>query len=422
MCREWYMHPNGQLPAYEWAFGDVNPPVHAWAALRVFAIDGATRPRLPRAHLPEAAPELHLVGQPQGRRRRQRLRGRLPRPGQHRPHRPLGAAPRRGPARAVRRHGLDGAVLPQHARDRPGPGRAPLAGLRGHVHQVPRALRLHRDGHPRPRPVGRRRRLLLRRAADRRRADPAARPLRGRAAAAVRGHDPEPADAGARCPRSPPTSTGSSSTARSSPATSTIATCATAPRAGCWRIVGPERLAAHPRPAARRGRAALAPRHPLGLGPPPRRALRARPRRHGRDASTTRRPRARPACSAATRTGAGRCGSPSTRSSSTRCGPTAASSATTSLVEHPAGSGRARSARARSPTTSPTGSSRSSARAPTAAGRCTARTTSSTPTRPGTTRCPFHEYFHGDTGAGLGASHQTGWTGLVADLLLRREP
>jgi hypothetical protein len=33
---------------------------------------------------------------------------------------------------------------------------------------------------------------------------------------------------------------------------------------------------------------------------------------------------------------------------------------------------------------------------------------------------PFHEYFHGDTGAGLGAMHQTGWTGLVADLLLRR--
>jgi hypothetical protein len=40
MCREWYMHPNGQLPAYEWAFGDVNPPVHAWAALRVFEIAG----------------------------------------------------------------------------------------------------------------------------------------------------------------------------------------------------------------------------------------------------------------------------------------------------------------------------------------------------------------------------------------------
>ena len=35
------MHPNGQLPAYEWAFGDVNPPVHAWGALRVFEIDGS---------------------------------------------------------------------------------------------------------------------------------------------------------------------------------------------------------------------------------------------------------------------------------------------------------------------------------------------------------------------------------------------
>jgi hypothetical protein len=42
LAREWYMHPNGQLPAYEWNFGDVNPPVHAWAALAVFRIDGGT--------------------------------------------------------------------------------------------------------------------------------------------------------------------------------------------------------------------------------------------------------------------------------------------------------------------------------------------------------------------------------------------
>lgn len=40
LTREWYMHPNGQLPAYEWAFGDVNPPVHAWAAWRVYEMDG----------------------------------------------------------------------------------------------------------------------------------------------------------------------------------------------------------------------------------------------------------------------------------------------------------------------------------------------------------------------------------------------
>ena len=41
--REWYMHPNGQLPAYEWALGDVNPPVHAWAAWRVYKIDKKRR-------------------------------------------------------------------------------------------------------------------------------------------------------------------------------------------------------------------------------------------------------------------------------------------------------------------------------------------------------------------------------------------
>jgi hypothetical protein len=39
--REWYMHPNGQVPAYEWAFGDVNPPVHAWAVWRVYKMTGA---------------------------------------------------------------------------------------------------------------------------------------------------------------------------------------------------------------------------------------------------------------------------------------------------------------------------------------------------------------------------------------------
>ena len=41
LLREWYMHPNGQLPAYEWEFGDVNPPVHAWAAWRVYKIANA---------------------------------------------------------------------------------------------------------------------------------------------------------------------------------------------------------------------------------------------------------------------------------------------------------------------------------------------------------------------------------------------
>ena len=49
--REWYMHPNGQIPAYEWALGDVNPPVHAWAAWRVYKIEKRVRGKLDRAFL-----------------------------------------------------------------------------------------------------------------------------------------------------------------------------------------------------------------------------------------------------------------------------------------------------------------------------------------------------------------------------------
>ncbi len=51
ILREWYMHPNGQFPAYEWAFGDVNPPVHAWAAWRVYKIDKKRHGRGDRAFL-----------------------------------------------------------------------------------------------------------------------------------------------------------------------------------------------------------------------------------------------------------------------------------------------------------------------------------------------------------------------------------
>jgi hypothetical protein len=51
LLREWYMHPNGQLPAYEWAFGDVNPPVHAWAAWRVYKIERRVRGTADRGFL-----------------------------------------------------------------------------------------------------------------------------------------------------------------------------------------------------------------------------------------------------------------------------------------------------------------------------------------------------------------------------------
>jgi hypothetical protein len=60
MLREWYMHPNGQLAAYEWAFGDVNPPVHAWAAWRVYKIEKRIRGKGDREFLEKVSHKLLL--------------------------------------------------------------------------------------------------------------------------------------------------------------------------------------------------------------------------------------------------------------------------------------------------------------------------------------------------------------------------
>ncbi len=60
LLREWYMHPNGQLPAYEWNFSDANPPVHAWAAWRVYRIEERTTGRRDRAFLEKAFHKLLL--------------------------------------------------------------------------------------------------------------------------------------------------------------------------------------------------------------------------------------------------------------------------------------------------------------------------------------------------------------------------
>ena len=60
MTREWYMHPNGQIPAYEWAFGDVNPPVHAWATWRVYKIEEKRRGKGDRQFLERVFQKLLL--------------------------------------------------------------------------------------------------------------------------------------------------------------------------------------------------------------------------------------------------------------------------------------------------------------------------------------------------------------------------
>ena len=67
---EQFQHPNGQIPAYEWEFSDLNPPVHAWACWRVYQMEkertGDARSGIPRKMLPQAAHQFCLVGQ-QGR-------------------------------------------------------------------------------------------------------------------------------------------------------------------------------------------------------------------------------------------------------------------------------------------------------------------------------------------------------------------
>ena len=130
ICREWFMHPNGALPAYEWAFDDVNPPVHAWAAAMVYLIDG----RRDRAFLAHVFQKL-LLNFTWWVNRKDAEDNNLFEGGFlgldnigpfDRSHLPVA-----GRAGAVRRHGLDGPVLPGHAGDRPRAGAARTAPTRG---------------------------------------------------------------------------------------------------------------------------------------------------------------------------------------------------------------------------------------------------------------------------------------------------
>ena len=124
--REWYLHPNGQIPAYEWSFGDVNPPVQAWAAWQVYQIDASKQTRrcdtISRAGFPQAADQFYLVGQPQGCRGEQHFPGRLSGIGQHRRIQPQQPLADRWSYRPGRWHWLDGHVLLNLAGHRPGIG------------------------------------------------------------------------------------------------------------------------------------------------------------------------------------------------------------------------------------------------------------------------------------------------------------
>ncbi len=153
---------------------------------------GSPRSPLPRARVPQAAAQLHLVGQPEGPGRSEPVRRRLSGARQHRRVRPLAAPADRGAPRAGRRHGVDGLLLQHHARHGAGAGqRGPR--VRGRRVQVLRAFHRHlrRDQHAwRDGTLVGRGRLLLRPAPRRQQPHAAPDPVAGRAHAAHRGRGP----------------------------------------------------------------------------------------------------------------------------------------------------------------------------------------------------------------------------------------
>ena len=242
------------------------------------------RRRVVEGRVPEAARELHVVDQPQGPDRAQRVRGRVPRLGQHRRVRPQRPAADRRPSRAVRRHGVDGVLLAVHARHRARALRA-RPGLRGHGAQVRRALPVHRRGdgphrRQRGRALGRGGRVLLRRAPPaRRQRDTAQGAVDGRAPAAVRDDDPA-----ARGSRDSATSCwpGCGAGSRRCPSCSPPSTTPAQPGVNGRRmlaVLDETQAAPDPRPDARRGRVPE-PARPAGAVSLPRAAsvLARRPR------------------------------------------------------------------------------------------------------------------------------------------------
>ncbi len=195
LLKEWYMHPNGQLPAYEWALEDVNPPVHGWAALRVFELDGARDFDFLERVLHKLLMNFTWWVNRKDSGGNNVFEGGFLGLGQRGAVRPRRGAAGGGSAGAERRHRLDGHVRAQHARDEHR-ARHPQPVLCGPRDEVPRALRLHRRSRLRAGAVGRRRRLLLRRhPAGRRREGATEGTLGGRPAAARGDDDPLVGDA-----------------------------------------------------------------------------------------------------------------------------------------------------------------------------------------------------------------------------------
>ena len=428
MLRERYLHPNGQIPAYEWNFGDVNPPVHAWATLFVYQHRAETHAARAtatflRARLPQAAAELHLVGQPQGpptaatssraassasTTSASSTAARRCRPAAT-SSRPTARRGWRSTARTCCEIALE---LARHD-----PAYEDMA-LKFVEHFVWIADAMNRPAATR-RAVGRGGRLLLRRAAAARRQRRsgsrcarwsaccrcARRPCSTRdvleplprgswsASQAFVEHQPE------LCRRWP--------TLRRRRARRAGGCCRSSTRRGCG---------GSSRACSTRTEFLGAARHPRALALPPRAAVRVR-RRAARSTEVDYLP-------AESDTGMFGGNSnwrgPVWFPMNLRHPARAAAAATRYYgddftVECPTGSGqRDEPVRGRARDRRPPDRASFTARRATGAGRCYGGTEKFQSDPHWRDLLLFHEYFHGDNGAGLGASHQTGWTGTVA--------
>ena len=147
-----YLHPSGQIPAYEWNFSDVNPPVHAWATIFLHRSEVALGHAPDIEFLKSAFTKLlKNFGWWLNRKDRfgkERIRGWLPRSRQYRRFRPQCTTAHRRLSRTGRWHRLDGAVLPEHAGDRCRTRRR-RPEFEELATEVRQSVRFHRAGHER---------------------------------------------------------------------------------------------------------------------------------------------------------------------------------------------------------------------------------------------------------------------------------
>ena len=161
-CASGTCTPTGRCRPTSGRFDDVNPPVHAWAALRVFELDGARDYDFLARVLHKLLMNFTWWVNRKDSGGNNVFEGGFLGLDNVGPFDRGAALPVAGVLEQSRRHRLDGDVRAQHARDEPGAGHPPTV-LCGPGHEVPRALRLHRRGRLRAGPVGRGGRVLLRR-------------------------------------------------------------------------------------------------------------------------------------------------------------------------------------------------------------------------------------------------------------------